>query len=204
MRRLFSLLYLRAQLVSLQFRRAFLGFDNANCHLSYCDSRLLPDALRWMGAHVGDGCVFESPLIINTRPRDGYCNLTIGDGCYFGKNVLLDIKGKIVIGHNVTISMGCSLISHLDVGRSKLSHRFPTEYGQIRIGCDCYLGANAMVLMDVELGEGCLVGAGAVVNRSVPARTMVAGVPARLIRHLSMPRGKLCGSQLEQTQSHYQ
>ena len=182
LRRVISRLYLRGVFWSLCFRRAVLGFDNANCHLSYCDSRLLPAALRWMGARVGEGCVFESPLTINAQ--DGYHNLSIGDRCYVGKNVLLDIKGKIIIGDNVTISMGCSLISHLDVGRSGLSEQYPLQLGEIRIGSNCYLGANATILMNVELGDHCLIGAGAVVNRSMPSYSVVAGVPARVIREV--------------------
>lgn len=182
LRRFISRLYLNGLFWSLRLRRSILGFDNANCHLSYCDSRLLPAALRWMGARIGKECVFESPLIINAR--DGYHNLTIGDRCYIGKNVLLDLKGEIVIGDNVTISMGCSLISHLDVGRSGLSEWFPYQLGEVRIGSNCYLGANATILMNVELGEYCLVGAGAVVNRSVSPHNVVAGVPAKVIREL--------------------
>lgn len=201
MRRKLRQLYLRTQLASLQLRRALLGFDNANCHLGYCDSQLLPDALRWMGARIGEGCVFESPLIINARARERYCNLTVGDHCYFGKNVLLDIKGGIVIGHNVTISMCSSLISHLDVGSSNLIDLFPTEYGTIRIGSHCYLGANATVLMGVELGESCLVGAGAVVNRSMPPCSVVAGVPARVIRHFEVSRIGGSAPTVEQTGS---
>ena len=187
LRRIVNRLYLCGLFWSLRLRRAIMGFDNANCHLSYCDSRLLPAALRWMGARVGEECVFESPLIINAR--GGYHNLTIGDCCYIGKNVLLDLKGKIIIGHHVTISMGCSLISHLDVGRSRLSEWFPYQLGEIRIGSNCYLGANATILMNVELGEYCLVGAGAVVNQDVPPNMVVAGVPARVIRELQAEEG---------------
>lgn len=175
-------LYLYIQFVSLKLRYKLLGFENANYRLGECDSRLLPDALRWLGAHVGQGCVFESPLIINAK--QDYRNLAIGNGCYIGKSVLLDLKGKIVIGDNVTISMGCSLISHLDVGGSSLSKLFPCRLGEVRIGSNCYLGANAVVLPDVELGQRCLVAAGAVVSRAQRPHSLVAGVPARAIRTL--------------------
>ena len=47
---------------------------------------------------------------------------------------------------------------------------------------DVWLGANVMVLPGVRIGEGAVVGAGSVVTRSIPAMTMAAGNPARIIR----------------------
>ncbi|WP_345934273.1 acyltransferase [Granulicella sp. WH15] len=54
--------------------------------------------------------------------------------------------------------------------------------GPIRIGRNCFLGYRAAVLPGVTLGEGCVVGINAVVTRSFPAHSMLAGVPAKVIR----------------------
>ena len=55
----------------------------------------------------------------------------------------------------------------------------------IRIGRRVWIGASATVLPGVTIGDGAVVAAGAVVNRDVPENTVVGGVPARIIRHLS-------------------
>jgi len=52
----------------------------------------------------------------------------------------------------------------------------------IRIGKDCWLGANAIILPGVELGDRVIVGAGTVVTKSFPSNCIIMGVPARIIR----------------------
>jgi acetyltransferase-like isoleucine patch superfamily enzyme len=55
-------------------------------------------------------------------------------------------------------------------------------YLHTRIGANCFIGGRAMVLPGVEIGDGCVVGAGAVVTKSVPPGCVVAGNPARVLR----------------------
>lgn len=55
-------------------------------------------------------------------------------------------------------------------------------YLHTRIGRNCFIGGRALILPGVEIGDGCVVGAGAVVTKSVPAGSIVAGNPARIIR----------------------
>ncbi len=55
-------------------------------------------------------------------------------------------------------------------------------YLHTRVGRNCFIGGRSMILPGVEIGDGSIVGAGAVVTRSVPPRSLVAGNPARIIR----------------------
>lgn len=59
----------------------------------------------------------------------------------------------------------------------------PLITGPIMLEEDCFIGAKAIILMGVTVGESALVGAGAVVARDVPANTVVVGNPARVIKH---------------------
>ncbi|MGR3465597.1 acyltransferase [Limimaricola sp.] len=64
-----------------------------------------------------------------------------------------------------------------------LTHDFTRGlYLHTRIGADCFIGGRSLILPGVEIGDGSIVGAGSVVTRSVPPRSIVAGNPARILR----------------------
>ena len=170
----------------LRFRRYFLGMGHVTDRVPYSDSRLLPHLLRRLGAQIGADTVLMSPVHISPRGLTDYRSLRIGDKCHIGENVLLDLSGDLVLGNRVTISMGSSIITHLDVGWSQLIQTFERRMGQVRIEDDCYLGANVLVLPNVHIGELCFIGAGAVVTKDIPERSLAVGVPARVIRRLEI------------------
>ena len=58
------------------------------------------------------------------------------------------------------------------------------DAGKVIIGNYCWIGAKAIILKDVVLGDHCVVAAGSVVTKSFPAGSVIAGVPAKLIRTL--------------------
>ena len=111
-----------------------------------------------------------------------------------------DCGKNIHIGKDVFINMGCkfqdqggifigdgALIGH-NVVLATLNHAAsPKDRGSmipapIRIGKNVWVGANAVILPGVTIGDGAIVAAGAVVNRDVPENTVVGGVPAKVIR----------------------
>ena len=55
-------------------------------------------------------------------------------------------------------------------------------YVHTRIGKNCFIGGRSLILPGIEIGDNCIVGAGAVVTKSVPPRSIVAGNPAQIIR----------------------
>lgn len=114
-----------------------------------------------------------------------------------------DCGQNIHVGKNVFINMGCkfqdqggiflgdgALIGH-NVVLATLNHAHaPQDRGSmqpapIRIGKNVWIGANAVVLPGVTVGDGAIVAAGAVVTRDVPANAIVGGVPARILRYLN-------------------
>ncbi len=81
-----------------------------------------------------------------------------------------------------------------------LTHDFVGGYHRdTRIGARCFIGANAIILPGVSVGDQCIIGAGAVVTEDVPAHTMVAGNPAKMVRSgLSLGRhGRTMASTFE-------
>jgi acetyltransferase-like isoleucine patch superfamily enzyme len=55
-------------------------------------------------------------------------------------------------------------------------------YLHTRVGANCFIGGNSLILPGVEIGDNCVVGAGSVVTKSVPPRSLVAGNPARVLK----------------------
>ncbi|WP_249368666.1 MULTISPECIES: DapH/DapD/GlmU-related protein [unclassified Actinomyces] len=98
----------------------------------------------------------------------------INSGCRFQDQGGIWIGARSLIGHNVVLA---TLNHDLSVAR-----RGDTIPAPIRIGEDVWVGANVTVLAGVTIGDGAVVAAGAVVTKDVPARTVVAGVPARVVR----------------------
>lgn len=107
-------------------------------------------------------------------------NLTIGKNVFINAGCKFQDQGGITIGNN-------SLIGHNVVLATINHNEHPDRRGDmtfkpITIGCNVWIGANATILPGVTIGNGAIVAAGAVVSKDVPADTIVAGVPAKVIR----------------------
>jgi acetyltransferase-like isoleucine patch superfamily enzyme len=116
--------------------------------------------------------------------NQGFQRLSIGRHCYIGCETFLDVTGEITIEDEAVLSPRVMVLSHTDVGQRPLAALFPARKHRTILGRGCWLGANAIILGGVQIGENAVVAAGAVVTRDVPPRTVVAGVPARPTRML--------------------
>jgi acetyltransferase-like isoleucine patch superfamily enzyme len=168
---------------------AVYGGEGINIPLMFMPTQVIGPTLRAYGATIGQRVRFRSPLVIhNSDLRSGhyYRKIEVGDDCYFGRELFLDLQDKIVIENNVTISHRVMILTHTDAGTSPLKDEvIPTSQAPVIIRCGAYIGANVTILQGVEIGESSIVGAGAVVTRSVPRASVVVGVPARVIKTLS-------------------
>lgn len=106
--------------------------------------------------------------------------IKLGNYVEIAANADIDITGGINIGSYVTISEGAKIFTHSHTVNNKNEMwRFqPIEYHELIIGNDVWIGANSILLNVSEIGDGAIIGAGAVVTKNVPAFTIVAGVPA--------------------------
>jgi acetyltransferase-like isoleucine patch superfamily enzyme len=108
-------------------------------------------------------------------------NVTVGSSVAFGGGVILAGAGKIEIGEHAIIATGAILhTSTHDLKRHPVwSARIDRP---IRVGRHAWIGAGAIILPGVIVGDHAVVGAGSVVTKHVPARAVVVGSPARIIR----------------------
>lgn len=158
--------------------------EGVNALLLVMPAKFIAPTLRRYGATIGEGVEIHSPLIVHNasaEPGRHYGNLKIGNECYFGRDVFFDLKDVLEFQDQVTVSMRVTFITHTDVGKSPLAEQMPPSHAPIVVRRGAYIGSGATILQGVEIGKEAIVGAGALVRRSVPAGAMVGGVPAEAL-----------------------
>ncbi|HEX3608951.1 MAG TPA: acyltransferase [Solirubrobacterales bacterium] len=147
----------------------------------------LLEALDEGRLRIGEGTLLEPGCWLTLAPE---ARIEIGSDCFLNRNTMLAALELIEIGDHTMFANGCF------VGDS--AHRFDdpdvpvtqqgfTSKGPVRIGANCWLGANVVVTSGVTIGERCVIGANSVVNKDVPPGTIAAGAPAK-------PIGRVDGS----------
>lgn len=122
------------------------------------------------------------------------CGYRIGVETYIAEDLIVteileDNSDKLLIGNRVAIAPRVTFVTSSDPNNSRLSPAFVKPIrGKIVVADDAWIGAGAIVLPNVTIGEYAIVGAGAVVTEDVPPYTVVAGVPAKVVRRLLRPR----------------
>lgn len=109
--------------------------------------------------------------------------MKVGEGCRL-YSLHVTSEGELVeLGDNVIVSGEVMFITH-DGSVYTALEKFPDvngHYGRIRIGNNCFIGMRATIMPGVELGDKCVVAAGAVVMDSFPANSVIAGNPAAYV-----------------------
>jgi maltose O-acetyltransferase len=129
--------------------------------------------LRLAGAAVSPSAFFSNLHQISGQLHQ----LTIGPETFIGR-VEISVHAPVTIGRRVCINDGAKLLS---ASHDVRHPNWPTIVKPIVIGDYAWIATNALILPGVNIGEGAVVGAGAVVTRDVPAGRLVAGNPATLL-----------------------
>jgi len=157
----------------------------------------------------GKGLIVEDNVYINALSKQGVFvgnNVTIQRGCTIVcTGVIRDLGEGVTIGNNVGLNIGCYIAGQggVVIGNSVIigpnvkifseNHIFSDinclikDQGETRkkvqIGDNCWLGAGVTVLAGVNIGQGCVVAAGAVVTKSFGDNLILGGVPAKIINN---------------------
>lgn len=126
-------------------------------------------------SEVGEGCRIVAPMTIVHGDK-----VRIGRNVIVMPNSLMMASGTITIEDNVQMAAYVKLISnnHDPYDRMILTCR------PVVLKRNCWIGAGAVILPGIKVGENSIVGAGSVVTKDVPDNTVVAGNPAKFIKHL--------------------
>ena len=126
---------------------------------------ILPGARLGADCNICDHVFIENEVVLGDR-------VTVKNGVQLWDGVTLE--DDVFVGPNATFTND----------REPRSRQRPAAWPQLRVCKGASIGANATLLPGITIGEYAMVGAGAVVTRSVPARAVVVGNPARITRYL--------------------
>ena len=129
---------------------------------------------------LGQKSVVESYSCINNAVGD----VVIGDHTRIGLHNT--IIGPVTIGSHVNLAQGITVtgLNHNFESTDKRIDEQGVSTLQVTIGDDIWIGANAAIMPGVTIGNHCVVAAGAVVTKDVPPHSLVAGVPAKIIKQI--------------------
>lgn len=125
---------------------------------------------------LGDGCSFARGVAFGSET--GASMARLGDRVQINEGVYLDHTGGLTIGNDALISRNVTLYTH--------SHGFDPRSMPIpiakTIGKNVWIGSDAIILHSCRvIGDGAIIGAGAIVTKDVPAKAIVAGNPAKVV-----------------------
>ena len=175
------------------YERATLPWNRARLHWAMAERRafarwpihgnvleMLDEGRLELGEHV----LFEPGVWITMGPE---ARVRIGGGTFLNLGVQVAAQELVEIGEHCMFANGCFV--------TDANHRFSdpelpvpwqgfTSKGPTRVGANVWCGANVVVTSGVTIGERCVIGANSVVTEDVPAFSIAAGAPARVLRRI--------------------
>lgn len=137
--------------------------------------------LKEMFAEIGEGCYIEPPFHSNWAGG----NVHFGDNVYANFNLtLVDdtdiyVGSRVMFGPNVTVATAGHPIEP-NLRSQAMQYNIP-----VHIGDNVWIGANAVILPGITIGENSVIGAGSVVTKDIPANVVAVGNPCRVLREIS-------------------
>ncbi len=106
----------------------------------------------------------------------------IGKNTWVGPFAILDgTGGGLKIGDFCSISSGVQIYTHNTVDWALTGGKAKRKTKPVTIGNNCYIGPNTIINMGVKIGSGCLIGAQSYVNKDIPPKSIVFGIPAKIV-----------------------
>jgi len=161
--------------------------------------------------HLADNVIIDDNCLLDAKGKDNG-GIRIGAGVFVGRNSILSCKnGDIILEDGVNIGFNCEVFSgsrvvlrkgtlvaaycyfiggdHVSADLDQAVTQQGSQSVGIEVGEACWFGAGVKVLDSVTIGSHCIVGAGAVVTRSIPEYAVAVGLPAKVVKDRRAPAG---------------
>jgi acetyltransferase-like isoleucine patch superfamily enzyme len=158
-------------------------------HLFFEDN--FPLILGYGTIHIGDDVTIgRNVTLIASYKASPDPTIKIGDRVYLGYETFMSCADSISVGNRVLIAEGCSIYDNnnhpIDPdARAKNEPITKKDIAPVIIEDDVWIGANAIILKGVKIGRGSVVATGSIVTCDIPAMTVVAGNPAKIVKKIS-------------------
>lgn len=153
---------------------------------------------------IGNNVIIDENVMLDAKGLDNQ-GIILNDGVYIGRNTILSCKnGDIILNKNANIGFNCEVYSlkKVEIGENVLIAAYTYIIGGghmssdvetpfrdqekhaigIKIGNNVWLGAKTIVMDGCNIGDNSVIGAGAVVTKSIPDYSVAAGIPAKVIK----------------------
>lgn len=127
-----------------------------------------------------EGCCIKSPFFCDYGDY-----ITLGRNFFANYNCKLIDGGKITFGDDVLVGPDCTFATAQHAVDPQRRREGWMQYRPITVGNNVWLGAGVLVCPGVTIGDNCVIGAGSVVVKDIPANTVAAGNPCKVIRHVN-------------------
>lgn len=164
------------KLAAEQLKRLDAVFEYNNIRPSDVAART--EKLKSMFAEIGEGCYIETPFYSNWGGK----HVHFGKRVYANYNLTLVDDTHIYVGDNVMFGPSVAVATAGHPLCVELREKFAQFNLPVRIEKNCWIGANAVILPGVTVGEGSVIGAGSVVTNDIPPYSLAVGTPCRVVR----------------------
>lgn len=177
----------QAELKALKLKAHNLNLDYNRLYENETEQR--EAILRQLLGDMGSNCFFQGPITFHYG-----CHTTVGDDVFVNFNFTVQDDAKVTIGDRCNFGPNVTIVTPLHPMLPNERHKMLDKNGDpkrfcwakpVRIGSDCWFGANVVICPGITIGDGCVIGAGSVVTRDIPPTSFAAGNPCRVIRTLT-------------------
>lgn len=175
------------ELKAIKLRTHNLNLDYNRTYEDETEKRA--EILSQILGDLGEGSFLQGPITFHYG-----CHTHIGKRCFINFNFTVQDDAEVFIGDDCNFGPNVTIVTPVhpmlpderklmrtgDGSLKRLCYAKP-----VHIGHDCWFGANVVVCPGVTIGENCVIGAGSVVTRDIPANAFAAGNPCRVIRKIT-------------------
>ena len=175
------------ELKAIKLRTHKLNLDYNRLYEDELDKR--NEIINQIVGEIGEGTFFQGPVTFHYG-----IHTKVGRKCFFNFNITIQDDAEVTIGNNCDFGPNVTIVTPIHPMIAEERREMLTADGEkrrlcyakpVNIGNDCWIGAGAIICPGVTIGDGCVIGAGSVVTRDIPANSLAAGNPCRVIREIS-------------------